>query len=490
VRLTVVANRAPISRTDEGDWATSVGGLTTALLPVLSELGGAWVAMGEEPDLPERQEYPAENPDFLVRRVPLSQDELDGYYYGMANSVLWPLSHYMVQHLDLRDPFVENYRRVNERFAEAVIEEHREDDVIWMQDYHLMLAPALIREAHPEAVMGHFWHIPWPAMEVFRILPGARELLRGMLGNDLIGFHVEEYAKNFIESAEVLLGADVEDGVIHWQGREVNVEAHPIGIEVERFERMSASDNVKGAAEEVRDEFGAESLVVGIDRLDYTKGVLSRLKAFEEFLEKNPEYHGKVSLFQVATPSRTEVESYQQLKREVDEAVGRINGQFAEDHWMPVHYRYRTYTQEELCAFYRAADVALITPLRDGMNVVTQEFITATTDRGVLILSELTGAAYLLPEALQVNPYDQSGLAEAIRKAIEMPPEERRERIQALKATIRELNVHQWADGFLDRLTAQRDASAGRRAPSPERNSSPERRVEEQSTGELVDGGV
>lgn len=458
MRLTVVANRAPISRTEEGNWVTSVGGLTTALLPVLSEQGGTWVAMGEEPDLPERQDYPAEDPDFRVRRVPLSQQELDGYYYGMANSVLWPLSHYMIQHLDLRDEFLENYRRVNERFAKAVNEEYQEGDVIWMQDYHLTLAPALVREAHPDAVMGHFWHIPWPAMEVFRILPAARELLRGMLGNDLIGFHVEEYAKNFIESAEVLLGADVEDGVIHWNGREVHVEAHPIGIEVERFERMSASDKVKREAEEVHEEFGAENLVVGIDRLDYTKGVLSRLKAFEEFLEENPDYHGKVSLFQVATPSRTEVESYKQLKREVDEAVGRINGQFAEDQWVPVHYRYRTYTQEELCAFYRAADVALITPLRDGMNVVTQEFITAATERGVIILSELTGAAYLLPEALQVNPYDQGGLAEAIHTAIEMPEEERRDRIRALKSTVADLNVHQWADGFLDRLRAQKEA--------------------------------
>ncbi|PSR02495.1 MAG: trehalose-6-phosphate synthase [Bacteroidetes bacterium QS_8_68_28] len=461
MRLTVVANRAPISRTEEGDWVTSVGGLTTALLPVLSDQGGTWVAMGEEPDLPEQQDYPAEDPNFRVRRVPLSQEELDGYYYGMANSVLWPLSHYMVQHLDLRDEFFEHYRQVNERFAEAVNEEYQEGDVIWMQDYHLTFAPALVREAHPDAVMGHFWHIPWPAMEVFRILPGARKILRGMLGNDLIGFHVEEYAKNFVESAEVLLGAEVErpEGIIHWKGREVHVEAHPIGIEVGRFERMSESDKVKRETEEVREEFGAESLVVGIDRLDYTKGVLSRLKAFEEFLEENPDYHGKVSLFQVATPSRTEVESYQQLKREVDEAVGRINGQFAGDYWVPVHYRYRTYTQEELCSFYRAADVALITPLRDGMNLVTQEFITAATEQGVIILSELTGAAYLLPEALQVNPYDQSGLAEAIRTAIEMPDEERRDRIRALKSTVADLNVHRWADDFLDRLAARREGS-------------------------------
>lgn len=456
MRLTVVANRAPISKTDDGDWAASVGGLTTALLPVLSELGGTWVAMGEDPDLPERQDYPEGDPDFRVRRVPLSEEELDGYYYGMANSVLWPLSHYMIQHLDLHDGFIENYRQVNERFAEAVNEEYQPDDVVWMQDYHLMLAPGLVREAHPKAVMGHFWHIPWPAMEVFRILPWARELLRGMLGNDLIGFHVEEYVENFLESARVLLGAEVEDNVVRWEGREVHVEAHPIGIEVERFEKMSASEKVQQEAADLREEFGAEYLVVGIDRLDYTKGVLSRLKAFEEFLEENPAYHGEVSLFQVATPSRTEVESYKQLKREVDEAVGRINGQFAEDQWIPIHYRYRTYTQEELCSFYRAADVALITPLRDGMNVVTQEFITAATEHGVLILSELTGAAYLLPEAVQVNPYDQSGVAGAIRMALEMPPTERKERIQKLKETIQKLNVHQWADGFLERLSAQK----------------------------------
>jgi trehalose 6-phosphate synthase len=450
--LTVVANRVPIRQTDDG-WETSVGGLTTALLPVLEKQGGTWVGMGEEPDLPERQEFPADDPDFVVRRVPLSTEELDGYYYGMANQILWPLSHYLIQHLELKDEFIETYRHVNKRFADAVLEETDggEDEVIWIQDYHQMLSPGHIRKERPNATIGHFWHIPWPAMEVFRILPWARELLRGMLGCDLIGFHVEEYVDNFIESAEVLLGAEVDGNVIRYNGHETRAEAHPIGIEVDRFKEMAHDPSIEKEARKFRERLGTDNVVIGIDRLDYTKGIRSRMLAFEQFLEENPEYHGNVSFFQIATPSRTELESYQQIRREVDEVVGRINGRFARESWVPVNYRYRTYTQFELCAFYRAADAALITPLRDGMNVVTQEFVTATQD-GVLILSELTGAAYLLPEALQVNPYDQGGLADAIKVALEMPSEEKKERLKGLKQTIETLDVHNWADNFLSAL--------------------------------------
>lgn len=425
-----------------------MGGLATALLPVLESQGGVWIGMGEDPDLPVHQPYPAEDPTFKVRRVPLSSSELDNYYYGMANRVLWPVSHYMIQHLELKDPFITTYRDVNRKFAEAVLEESGGDDFIWFQDYHLMLAPRIVREARPDAVIGHFWHIPWPAMEVYRILPWSRELLRGMLGCDLIGFHVEEYVENFIESARVLLGAEVSGNRIYWEGHATRVEAHPIGIEVDRFKRMASSEDVQEQVDTLRGRFNTEHVVIGIDRLDYTKGVISRLLAFEQFLQENPAYHGKVTFYQIATPSRTKVASYQQLKREVDEAVGRINGQFARDDWVPVNYRYRTYTQRELCAYYRAADAALITPLRDGMNVVTQEFITAT-ENGVLILSELTGAAYLLPEALQVNPYDQNGLAASIKEALEMPLNEKRERLSGLKATIEALDVHNWADKFM-----------------------------------------
>lgn len=451
--LTVVANRVPIRQTDDG-WETSVGGLTTALLPVLEDQGGTWVGMGEDPDLPVQQEYPAGNPDFLVRRVPLSTEELDGYYYGMANRVLWPVSHYLIQHLELRKEFMEVYRQVNERFAEAVLDETDggTEEVIWIQDYHQMLSPGYIRDERSEATIGQFWHIPWPAMEIFRILPWSRELLRGMLGCDLIGFHVKEYVDNFVESAEVLLGAEVDGNVVRYDGHETRAEAHPIGIEVDRFKEMARDPSIEEEAQKFRDRLGTDYVVIGIDRLDYTKGIRSRMLAFEQFLEENPEYHGKVSFFQIATPSRTELESYQKIRREVDEVVGRINGRFARESWVPVNYRYRTYTQYELCTFYRAADAALITPLRDGMNVVTQEFVTATQD-GVLILSELTGAAYLLPEAVQVNPYDLDGLAQSIKTAIEMPEQEKKDRLDGLKKTIDDLDVHNWADNFLNALS-------------------------------------
>ncbi len=409
-----------------------------------------WIASRDKAGSePARQLYPEDDPAIAVRRIGLSQEEMQRFYYGMANRVLWPVSHYMIHHLKLDTGFMNVYRDVNLRFAEAVVDEYKEGDHIWVQDYHLMLAPDYIRQVHPEATIAHFWHIPWPAMEVFRVLPWARELLRGMLGCDLIGFHVEEYVENFLESARVLLGARVEGNIVHWEGREVRIEAHPIGIDTEGFAKM-AEDSID-EAHALREELDVEHLIVGVDRLDYTKGILSRLRAFEDFLKQYPEYHERVAFFQVATPSRTEVESYRQLKREVDEMVGRINGAFARDAWVPVHYRYRAFTQEELSAVYRAADVAFITPLRDGMNLVTQEFV-AVSDHGVLVLSELTGAAYLLSESLQVNPFDAEGLVVILKEAIEMPVDERIQRLRRLKKTVARLDVHQWAGKFLRSL--------------------------------------
>lgn len=409
--------------------------------------------MGEDNELPERQPYPSEDPAFFLRRVPLTESELENYYLGMANQVLWPVSHYLTEHLVLEKVFFEDYREVNRRFAEAVVDEYQEGDRIWINDYHLMLAPRYIREAQPEASISQFWHIPWPAMEVFRILPWSRDLLRGMLGCDVIGFHVQEYVDNFIQSARVLLGARVGDGVVHWDGREVRVEAHPLGVDVERFRQMAEEEEVARSVKELRDEIGVDHLIVGIDRLDYTKGILDRLLAYEQFLKQYPEYRKRVCFYQIATPSRTQLEAYQQLKREVDEAVGRINGTYGVQGWVPVHYRYRTYTQKQLCSFYCAADVALITPLRDGMNLVAQEFVTVS-ERGVLALSELTGAAYILPEAVQVNPYDQEALARCIKHAIELPLDERLERLRALKERVERLDVHLWASQFLHAMPA------------------------------------
>lgn len=461
MRVIIVANRAPLRRTPDG-WEPAVGGLSTALLPVLEREGGVWIASMEEAGLPERHGYPPDGPAFEVRRLELSPDELQNYYNGMSNAVIWPISHYMLQHLEPRREFREAYRTVNARFASAVVEEVRDGDLVWVQDYHLMAVPALVREARPDATIGHFWHIPWPAVEVYRIVPGARDLLRGMLGANVIGFHIDEYVGNFLECARRLLGAEVDGGHVRWRDREVRVEAHPIGIDVRNFERMLRE--VAGEAAALREELASEHVVVGIDRLDYTKGVLSRLLAFERLLLENPDLRGKVTLFQVATPSRSVIESYQQLKREVDEAVGRINGAYARDRWVPIHYRYRSYTQRELCVFYRAADVALITPLRDGMNLVTQEFIAAT-ETGVLVLSELTGAAHVLPEAVGVNPYDEESLVGGLERALRMPRAERLARLDRLKERVADLDVHPWANGFLWSMTGAR--AAGRPLEGP-----------------------
>ena len=473
--LVLLANRAPIRQTPTG-WEAALGGLASALLPVLEDRGGAWVAMREPEDgAPVVQPYPEASPTFTVHRVPLEEEEFKDYYNGMSNQVLWPLAHYLVNHVAPERAFRGAYRAVNRRFAEAALAAAAEassappatsgasgdaDPVqFWIQDYHLMLVPELIRQRRPGARIGHFWHIPWPAPEVFRILPSARELLRGMLGADLVGFHTDGDAENFRESARDLVGATVEGHDVLWEGRRVRAERHPIGIDVEKFEAFGHDAHIAQEADTFRREIFADHIVLGIDRLDYTKGLLLRLEAFERFLESYPEMHGHVAMFQIATPSRTGIPAYAQLKRKVEQAVGRINGRFAEGAWTPIHYRYRAYTQQELAALYRAADVALVTPLRDGMNLVAHEFGAISgaamddgVQPGVLILSELAGASDYLDGAVCVNPYDTDGLARVLRAAIDLPLAEKRRRLSLVREAVRGLDVHAWAARFLDRL--------------------------------------
>lgn len=444
-------------------WAPALGGLATALLPVLQQRGGAWVAMREPgDDAPLRQGLPEDAPRVQIRRLPLDDHEFDAYYHGMSNRVLWPLVHYFVESVEPDRSYWEAYRSVNRRFAAAAVDCAVDDEspIFWVHDYQLMLAPELIRGARPDARIGHFWHVPWPAPEIFRIVPSAQSMLRGMLAADLIGFHTEGYAENFREGARDLLGARIvpkDDGEgfdVEWEGRRVRVEARPIGIDVGEFETLGADPYVAREALVTREEAGdVERLIVGIDRLDYTKGLPLRLEAFERFLETYPEWHRRVTLFQVCTPSRTGIPAYDHLRRVVDEIVGRINGRFAEGHWVPVRYRYRAFAQEELAVLYRAADVALVTPLRDGMNLVALEYAAVQEGAGALILSELTGAADYLDGAILVNPYDTDALVQTIRVALDMPLAERRARMARMKASIAVLDVHLWAEGFLSSLT-------------------------------------
>ncbi|HEY8489223.1 alpha,alpha-trehalose-phosphate synthase (UDP-forming) [Thermaerobacter litoralis] len=468
--LIVVANREPLRREGDG-WAPAVGGLATALLPVLERRGGTWVAWGEkEADAWPVLTYPPAAPRLAVRRLFLPPREVAGSYHGMANRTLWPLAHYLLDRVEIRRDFFQAYRATNTRFAEATLEAWTDGaTAVWVQDYHLMLVPALLRAARPRGRIGFFWHIPWPPPEVWQVLPWAADLVAGVLGADLVGFHTPEYVDNFLATCRLLPGAAVRGQAVLWQGRRIRVEAHPIGIDTDRFRRWAADPRVRERAARWRRMAASRFVLVGVDRLDYTKGIPERLDAWERLLERYPQWRGQATLYQIAVPSRTRLESYRQLKRRVDEQVGRINGAYMQDGWMPVRYLYRAFTPRELTAFYLAADAALVTPLRDGMNLVAQEYAWVT-ENGVLILSTLAGAAALLPEAVQVNPYDVDGLAETLHDVLASLADERgRRRWEARRAALKErvaaLDVHGWAARFLASLEGTREEPAAAGPP-------------------------
>ena len=449
--LIVLANREPL-REGDGGWEPSVGGLTTALLPVLQQQGGVWVAWGEKnADTAPRLRYPEDEPRLEVHRLALSDAEVAGYYYGLANRVLWPICHYFTEQMDLERSFFGVYKSVNEKFADAATNAYTPGDTLWVQDYHLMLAPEMLRQRLPDARIGFFFHIPWPAEEVWRVLPWSRALTEGLLGADVIGFHTDEYVKNFLEAAARVPEAHVSEGRVSYRGRVVRVEAHPIGVDTAHFQRLAGDAAVQDEAVKLREDLHSEFMLLGVDRLDYTKGVPERLLAFEQFLELYPEYRGRVTLFQISSPSRTRVESYQELKRTVDEIAGRINGSYMEGDWVPVKYLYRSHSQLELAALYLATDVALVTPLRDGMNVVAQEF-ACVNENGVLMLSSLTGADAVLTGAVSVNPFDTEGVARALKDTLTLPETERSTRAAQLRTRVAELDVHTWAERFLASL--------------------------------------
>ncbi len=453
-RLLIVANRLPFTRVD-GGLVPSTGGLATGLRGVHARHGGQWFGW-----LGDRARSGAEARDVGdgVVEIPLTALEIARYYEGFSNGVLWPLFHYLVDQLPLDARHFDTWVRVNERFADAVATRWRPGDRVWVHDYQLCLVPAMLRRRLGErARVGFFLHIPFPAAEVVRTLPWRREILEGMLGADLVGFHTATYASHFLDSCRLLLAARVSDDQVRHGGRASRVGAWPMGVDARRI--AAAADAVADAAARLRP--ADEQVILGIDRLDYTKGIPRRLLAFERLLARHPALHGRVRLVQVAVPSRERVPAYRDLRRLVEQLVGRINGAFGTATWTPVHYVFRALPHEEVLAHYRAADVLLVTPLRDGMNLVAKEFVAARTDEdGVLVLSELAGAAEELDAALQVNPYDVDGTAATIYRALTMAPRERRVRMRALRSRVGAADIHAWADGFVAAL----DAPA---APSP-----------------------
>lgn len=443
----MVSNRLPITQQSgkAGALRPSSGGLVTALDPVLRARGGTWVGwLGDGATL-TTESLEGLLP-YRLRAVPIQREEVEQYYSGFSNRCLWPLFHSLVDrtHFDVRA--WDAYERVNARFAEHTAEVARAGDVVWIHDYQLMRTPDHVQRLVPGAQLAFFLHIPFPPFDIYRLLPCGRSLLHGLLACRLVGFHTASYVRNFLDCVEEMLGERVDRarGLVEHGDRIVHVGAFPIGIDFGLFERRAHGATAGPQGMPPR-------YVLGVDRLDYTKGLPERLRAFERLLELHPEHREKVALVQVVVPSRSKVVEYRQLKRTVDEEVGRINGRFATAAWVPIRHLHRSVDPDQLAALYRHADVALVTPLRDGMNLVAKEFVASQVDRpGVLVLSRLAGTAETMSEALLVNPYDVERTAAAIHRALTMDESERRSRMVALRERERKMDVHAWTAGLLE----------------------------------------
>lgn len=474
-KLILVSNRIPWTlqvKRGLAELLPSSGGLATALAGTHARGGTLWVGWpGDTTGLSQARKDAAflELAHRRVVPVELARAEVERYYEGFSNGVLWPLFHYLLDKVRLdADRDWEAYRTVNERFAEAVLREAEDGDTVWVHDYQLMLLPELLRERRPGLRIGFFLHIPFPAAEVFRILPWRERLLAGLLGADLVGFHTQAYRNHFAGAAAQVLGADAAPGGLRYGGRFVRTGAFGIGIDAEVFRAAAEDPAVQDRVADLRREAGDRALLLGIDRLDYTKGIPRRLLAIERLLERHPELKERFLYLQVAVPSRERVEAYAQYRRTVDELVGRINGAYGSPTRLPVHLLHQSVPFEELVALYRAADVMIVTPLRDGMNLVAKEYCaTRVDDGGVLILSEFAGAAASLREALLVNPYDIGGMAEAIRRALAMPGAERSSRMRALRRRVAGQDVHRWASAFLEALGQDEGPEAPSEGPGP-----------------------
>ncbi len=455
-KMIIVSNRLPVSISKTGGKIKvkrSVGGLATGLGSFYKDYKGVWIGWpgiaserirGEKTVIRELLDKENCAPVFL------SQKDVEKYYYGFSNKTLWPLFHYFTQYVIYDDSFWKKYASVNREFAKAVLKVADKDDIIWVHDYQLMLLPTMLRKKLPDNPIGFFLHIPFPAFEVFRTLPWRKEIIEGLLGADLIGFHTYDYATYFLDSVRRLFGYESTLGRINFKDRIIKVDAFPMGINYDKFANASKDPAVQKSVKSVRRTVGERKVILSVDRMDYTKGILQRLDAYDKFLDTYPQYKGKVTMILVAVPSRSHVEQYASLKKSVDQKVGAINGKHGMIDWTPIHYLYRSLPFNRLTALYLVADIAPITPLRDGMNLVAKEFVATKTDgKGVLILSEMAGAAKELDGALIVNPNSDDELVEALKTAIEMPVKEQVERNKMMQERLKRYTVTHWAQDFI-----------------------------------------
>jgi len=487
-RLFVVSNREPYIHQRNGkslEVNVPPSGLVTALEPVLTACDGTWIAHGsgnadnEVVDTHDRLRVPPENPRYTLRRVWLSKEEEEGYYYGFANEGLWPLCHIAHTRPIFRARDWQFYQEVNRKFAAAVIEEIADtpNPVVLVQDYHFALLPRMLKEKRPDVRVAIFWHIPWPNPEAFGICPWQRQLVDGLLGADLIGFHVQSHCNNFLQTVDRVVESrvDWEHFSVSRQNHRTIVRPFPISVDLGDDEPIEADSYGTDYLERsgLMHGLGVEAAFVGVgvDRVDYTKGIHERFRAIERFLEKYPKYQGQFTFLQIGAPSRTHIKRYHDLMGELEAEVERINWRFQSGNWKPILFLNRQHSHEEIGRYYRAADLCLVTSLHDGMNLVAKEFLAARRDeRGVLILSQFTGAARELRDALLVNPYDIDQTAEAIRVALEMDPEEKQVRVHRMRRIIRENNIHRWAGNLITELCELR-LDGGDRTPGKVRGS-------------------
>lgn len=467
-RLIVVSNRLPFTvrlENDELRFDESAGGLVTGLSTFLDSYKyhfpkqekHVWVGWpgNTVPDRLKDQVRSWALTECHACPVFLSETEMEQFYFGFCNSTIWPLFHYFPSHVVYEESYWQNYRHVNELFCDALVEFVQPGDVIWVQDYHLMLLPRLLRERMPQALLGFFLHIPFPSFEIFRLLPQrwCSELLKGLLGADLVGFHTYEYMQHFLHCVLRILGYEHLMGQVYLPNHVVKVETYPMGIDFRKFFETSDAPETQQERMQLKQSLSNYRTVLSVDRLDYSKGILNRLEGFDLLLDSYPEYRGKLVLIMVVVPSRIGVVQYESMKKQIEELVGRINGKFGTIGWTPVIYQYRHLSLYPLSALYSLSDVALVTPLRDGMNLIAKEYIASRTDRtGVLILSEMAGAAKELGEAVVINPNDRQAIAEALREALQMPKEEQERRNIIMQERLRRYDVIRWATDYVTQL--------------------------------------
>ncbi|PSK91015.1 bifunctional alpha,alpha-trehalose-phosphate synthase (UDP-forming)/trehalose-phosphatase [Taibaiella chishuiensis] len=454
----IVSNRLPVRveiKDEEWNYHQSEGGLATGLGSMFKEGNNVWIGWPGA-SIPDQRIRQIITRDFRAQHlypVMLSPEEIEHYYDGFSNDTLWPLFHYFPSYANYDPEDWEYYQAVNQKFADAVLDIAEPGDIIWIQDYQLMLVPEMVRRANPGVTVGFFQHIPFPSYEVFRLLPWRDALLKGLMGADLIGFHTFDDVRHFMSAAMRIANTQSNANEIVLDDRSVVVDAFPMGIDYEKYRDNVLNSKTKRNEHKLHQLMGDKKLMIAIDRLDYSKGIPQRLEAFELFLRDNPQFREQVIFLQLVVPSRDTVKQYATLKEEINRLVSEINAKYGSLSWQPIHYFYRSFPIEMLSALYASADIALVTPVRDGMNLVCKEYIASRLDKtGVLILSEMAGASKELYEALQINPTDKQAVAAAIREALLMPEAEQIRRMEALQQTVERFNIHHWVSNFMEKL--------------------------------------